>query len=190
MSSWIFGFQYSEAPELAALQSPHRRRRQRCSVITGVPHLRATVSRRAPPPDTSALTITNGGATRKRRPKKRAEGGVTRRRQRAPSRNADTPPITDPLVTAPTSAPRPRCASPPVPGPACLTRSHHCRLHQITSPRPRNACARTDNAPDNTTLPRPHRYSPNNAERQVILPILGRHSFETAEGDSRSCEHE
>ena len=31
----------------------------------------------------------------------------------------------------------------------CLTRSHHCRLHQISSPRPRNVCARTDNVPDN-----------------------------------------
>ena len=29
------------------------------------------------------------------------------------------------------------------------TRSHHCRLHQIASPRPRNVCACTDNEPDN-----------------------------------------
>ena len=60
------------------------------------------------------------------------------------------PPFTDPLPTAPTGAPRPRCLSPPaLRPPACLTRSHHGRLHQIASPRPRNVCARTDNVPDN-----------------------------------------
>ena len=60
------------------------------------------------------------------------------------------PPITDHLLTAPTGAPRPRCASPAALRPTpCLTRSHHCRLHKISSPRPRNVCARTDNVPDN-----------------------------------------
>ena len=60
------------------------------------------------------------------------------------------PPITDHLLTAPTGAPRPRCASPAALRPTpCLTRSHHCRLHNISSPRPRNVCARTDNVPDN-----------------------------------------
>ena len=47
-----------------------------------------------------------------------------------------------------------------------------CGLHQITSPRPGNVCACTDDEPDHTTPPRPHRYSPDNADRQVILPIL------------------
>ena len=38
-------------------------------------------------------------------------------------------------------------SEPPL-APVWLTRSHHCRLHQITSPRPRNALARTDYVPD------------------------------------------
>ena len=60
------------------------------------------------------------------------------------------PPITDPLLTAPAGAPRPRCASPAALRPTpCPIRSHHCRLHQIASPRPRKVCARTDNVPDN-----------------------------------------
>ena len=60
------------------------------------------------------------------------------------------PLITDRLLTAPTGAPWPRCASPAALRPTpCLTRSHHCRLHQIASPRPRNVCACTDNVPDN-----------------------------------------
>ena len=60
------------------------------------------------------------------------------------------PPITDHLLTAPTGAPRPRCASSTALRPTpCLTRSHHCRLHNFSSPRPRNVCARTDNPPAN-----------------------------------------
>ena len=74
------------------------------------------------------------------------------------------PPITDPLLTAPTGAPRPRCASSTALRPTpCLTRSHHCRLHKISSPRPRNVCARTDNVPDNV---------PDNDHASSTTPLL------------------
>ena len=56
-------------------------RRQRASVIGGIPHFRPIASKRVPPA-ISALTIRNSGATRKRRPTKRTDGGVTRPRQR------------------------------------------------------------------------------------------------------------
>ena len=59
-------------------------------------------------------------------------------------------PITERVLTAPTGAPRPRCASPPqaprlTPVLPCSLR---CRL-QIASARPRNVRARTDNESDN-----------------------------------------
>ena len=53
-------------------------------------------------------------------------------------------------LTAPTDAQRPRCTSPPAPRPtACRSRSHHCRLDPIRSPRPRNVRSRSDHEPDN-----------------------------------------
>ena len=86
-------------------------------------------------------------------------------------------PITDPIPTPPTGAPA-RCASSPAPpGPqpsrhaliiAGSTKSRH--LDRETS-----ALAPTTYLTI-TTLPRPHRYSPNNADRRVILPILRRSS--------------
>ena len=102
-------------------------------------------------------------------PLARASASTTLAHRRAvPALRTPARPITVPLVTAPSSAPRPRLLPP-----ACQTGSNHCRLHQITSRRPRNPCARTDDVPDDghtssTTplLPR------TNIARQTISPTI------------------
>ena len=82
-------------------------------------------------------------------------------------------PITDPVPTPPTGAPA-RCASSPAPpGPQP---SRHALIIAGSTQSPLLDRETSALAPTTyltiSTLPRPHRYSPNNADRRVILPIL------------------
>ena len=116
----------------------------------------------------SRLPRSSRGSSRISPPAQPAASTTPVHRRSVRARRNPAPPITD--LTPPTGVPRPRCASPAALRPtAYLTRSHHCRLHQIASPRPKKRLRSHRRRPhflDHTATP------PTTQIDGSILPIL------------------
>ena len=106
-----------------------------------------------------------------RRPRVRRHQRSTRTAAQCARSATPDLPVTDHILTPSTDARRPRCASPPDPRPTSFL---HCALF-FPAPNRVTTVTSTAKCPPlhrQRTGRRPHQYSPYNADRPVVSPIL------------------